>query len=112
MKKPTNPTLKNRISTINNAFVYSIIPSLYYTSEDWKSHLKNLGLEEDQCCYCARKGEAKTLDHFYPLVEKGGISGYITEINNLVPCCHSCNSSKGGKKWKEWFTSDKTKKKL
>jgi len=39
------------------------------------------------CSYCFL--EAKTIDHVVPL-NKGGLN----EIENLVPACNSCNSSK------------------
>lgn len=32
-------------------------------------------------------------------------TGYITAINNLVPCCSQCNSSKGAKTFEEWYLS-------
>lgn len=32
-------------------------------------------------------------------------TGYITAINNLVPCCSRCNSSKGAKTFEEWYLS-------
>ncbi len=32
--------------------------------------------------------------------------GYIAEIHNLVPCCSTCNESKGNSNWREWITSD------
>ena len=53
-----------------------------------------------QCAYCnapfAEFREA-TWDHVIP-VTKGGSFG----IGNLVPCCGSCNSSKGNKTVMEW----------
>ena len=36
------------------------------------------------------------------------ISGYISEIHNLVPACGKCNQSKGNKYWKTWMLSDAT----
>jgi len=44
-----------------------------------------------------------TVDHYFPLMTNKLPTGYITELSNLIPCCGSCNSSKGGKHWKSWY---------
>jgi hypothetical protein len=31
------------------------------------------------------------------------LSGYISDANNLIPCCKDCNSSKGNTQWDIWF---------
>ena len=45
----------------------------------------------DKCLYCGKEllSNKRTLDHMYPRYF-GGVS--ITD--NLIPCCHSCNSTK------------------
>lgn len=48
------------------------------------------------CCYCGAgvEDEVKlTLDHLLPHA-KGGTN----EANNLVTCCHACNSSRGDRR--------------
>lgn len=47
------------------------------------------------CAYCDRL--ADTIDHVVPLVRGG-----TNYIGNLLPCCRSCNGSKGGKTVAEW----------
>ena len=47
------------------------------------------------CTYCGQI--ANQIDHVIP-VTKGGLH----TIKNLVPCCKSCNSSKGNKTVEEW----------
>ncbi len=43
-----------------------------------------------QCAYCG--APASTVDHVLPLA-RGGTS----DVDNLVPCCSRCNSSRGGR---------------
>jgi len=52
----------------------------------------------DGCVYC---GDAQTSqDHFRPVVGRRGIpTGYCSDLWNIVPCCTSCNSSKGNRHW-------------
>jgi len=49
------------------------------------------------CCYC---GEEKplTIEHFIPVKNSGELT-----INNVLPSCLSCNSSKGAKQFFEWY---------
>jgi len=42
-----------------------------------------------QCAYCANIGEL-TRDHVVPVIRGGQ-----TTVDNVVPACRSCNSSKG-----------------
>lgn len=64
------------------------------TLEQWneiKQHFNN------RCCYC---GQAKKLEmeHFIPLSKGGEYT-----INNIVPSCKSCNSSKFNYDFFEWY---------
>ena len=49
------------------------------------------------CAYC-RSNRATSLDHIKPK-SKGGSS----LRSNLIPCCQSCNHSKGSEPWLVWF---------
>lgn len=52
---------------------------------------------DGQCCYC---GASVTLtkDHLQPLKSDGTM-----EVNNIVPACQRCNSSKKDKNWLAWY---------
>ena len=50
------------------------------------------------CAYC-RNERATTVDHIIPK-SKGGTSFK----DNLLPCCVSCNRSKGSENWLEWYS--------
>lgn len=56
-----------------------------------------LELFEGRCAYCD-KAQATTWDHI-TAVSRGG----KTTPGNIVPACHSCNSSKGNKDVHEWI---------
>jgi 5-methylcytosine-specific restriction endonuclease McrA len=52
---------------------------------------------ESKCAYC-KSDEHNHWDHFIPVL-KGGPDAE----GNLIPCCKSCNSSKGAKDPKQWY---------
>jgi len=69
-----------------------------YTHQQWKETVIFFG---GKCAYCGRtmrKGERLTKDHLEP-VSVGG----ATTQENVIPACHSCNSSKGASEWRSWF---------
>lgn len=102
---PVKSNLKSRTSTISNAFTISITPYIVPTPKEIAQLLCDLDIKDGQCAYCLRP--ANSTDHFRPLVKNGLPNGYISDINNLVPCCADCNSSKGKKDWDEWYNSEK-----
>jgi hypothetical protein len=60
-----------------------------------------------RCSYCG--DAASEWDHLRPLVKDQKPTGYISEIQNLVPACGKCNQSKGNKEWRSWIRSDAPK---
>lgn len=50
-----------------------------------------------ECIYCGAKGSLSK-DHLIPL-SRGGRD----TIENIVPCCRGCNSSKGDRDVLEWY---------
>lgn len=107
------PKVKNsvigRSSTLRGAFVQSILPggSTIINDEDLVKHLSVLNMTKEtiRCAYCG--GEFSSWDHINPLVLDKAPTGYLNEINNLLPCCSSCNSSKGNRNWEIWMNSKK-----
>lgn len=69
-----------------------------FTVQDWKNTLSKFG---NECAYC---GESENLsqDHFLPLTKGGEYT-----INNIIPACFSCNSSKHNKLFAEWYPQHK-----
>lgn len=104
MPKPVN--VMGRASSITNAFVNGIIPSINPTEEEVKECIRILGLDpfDLRCAYCNDK--STEWDHFRPLIKNKKPTGYISDIYNLVPACGKCNQSKGNKAWREWILSD------
>lgn len=75
--------------------------------EQWipKQHrafMKKCLLEEwdNECAYCAYKQRNRelTIDHVVPLSKNGDDS-----YSNQVPCCRSCNLSKGDRAIRQWY---------
>lgn len=52
---------------------------------------------QGQCQYCGATDRKLTMDHFRPIANGG-----MTRRGNLIPCCQSCNSSKGDRNPKKW----------
>ena len=66
-----------------------------FTLEQWEN-CKNFF--NNRCCYCS-KDDVLEQDHFIAF-SKGG--AYAVE--NIVPACKSCNSSKGDNDFKDWYS--------
>ena len=105
-KMPKATKITGRKSSITNASVNGIIPSIKPSEEEIKGALNTLGIDPEnvRCAYCGEK--MTQWDHFFPLIDNEKPTGHITEIHNLVPCCSTCNSSKGITYWRNWFYSD------
>lgn len=72
-------------------------PSIPYNT----AQIQNLKEEFDNCCaYCGTQSEKLTVDHIVPIALGGADA-----INNLVPCCMSCNCRKCDTPVEEWYLS-------
>lgn len=106
---PKAVKIMGRSSSITNSFVNGIIPVIHPSDDDVRHNLEILGMDEETVC-CAYCGDACTeWDHFHPLIVDRKPTGYISEINNLVPACNKCNQSKGNSEWETWMRSDAEK---
>jgi hypothetical protein len=105
---PSGQTIKDRKSSLTNAFVNSILPRpVKPTFEEVEEALAILGMDFTTvvCAYC---GNAKTeWDHLRPIVVNQRPTGYTSEIANLVPACNKCNQGKGNWQWKKWMLNPK-----
>lgn len=93
-----------RKSTFANAFASALAPHDIYVPAEVADAMRDLGQDPDaelQCVYCG--AEAATWDHVFNRVIKGEFSGHGHRVRNLVPCCRTCNESKGQKPWREFF---------
>jgi hypothetical protein len=102
---PSAQTMVSRKSSITNAFVNAVIPTVVPSLDEIEGALSILGMTHDnvRCAYCGDK--STEWDHLRPLVVKRRPTGYISEIANLVPACGKCNQSKGNKPWRDWMLS-------
>jgi len=103
---PKTSGITGRTSSITNAFVTAIIPTVPPSEQEIRKSLEILGLSADdlRCAYCY--DAATEWDHLRPIVNNKMPTGYISDIYNLVPACGKCNQSKGNKNWKEWIVSN------
>lgn len=85
----------NRASTmryeISNYLSYSDV-SYPVTEKD--DELKNSILNNNGLCEYCEEREATTQDHYYPLIIDKIPTKYCSDLWNMIPCCHTCNSSK------------------
>ena len=101
--------VKNRIGTLRYEISKSIIPKPVDLSLEQKElRARLLGLEEGKCVYCKSECGKGVGDHFHAMVRKLEPGEFCNDEWNVVPCCIACNSSKGGKHWRDWFTSKPT----
>lgn len=105
IKKYLRPsTIMGRKSTFANAFASALAPFDAYDQEAVFGAIRDLGQDPDadlRCVYCG--ADAATWDHVFNRVVKGEFSGHGHRIRNLVPCCRTCNESKGQKSWQEFL---------
>ena len=94
-----------RKSTISHAFAAAIAPSDVYNEDQVRVAMTELAVNPDEdlmCAYCGNK--AQTWDHVYATVRDTHFSGFGHRLGNLLPCCKSCNSSKGNKDWERFLS--------
>lgn len=106
---PRAVKITGRTSTITNSFVNGIIPCRQPTESDVVEALGILELDpaDLRCAYC---GDPSTeWDHLRSIVARKRLTGYITEIANLVPACGKCNQSKSGSPWRAWIAGPAAK---
>ncbi|MBD9529808.1 HNH endonuclease [Paracoccus sp. PAR01] len=105
IKKYLRPsTIMGRKSTFANAFASALAPFDAYDQEAVFKAIRDLGQDPDgdlKCVYC--DADAATWDHIFNRVVKGEFSGHGHRIRNLVPCCRTCNESKGQKSWQDFL---------
>jgi hypothetical protein len=89
-----------RKTTISHAFASALSIPDDYEEAKINTAISILGQDPDSdllCAYCGKPAE--TWDHIKAVVIKSAFSGHGHQINNLIPCCKSCNSAKGNKDW-------------
>ena len=97
-------TISERKSTFANAFASALAPYDTYDHDDVVAAIRDLEQSPDDdllCVYCGTI--AATWDHVFNRVVKGDFSGHGHRIRNLVPCCRTCNESKGQKPWRDFL---------
>jgi len=70
-----------------------------FTNTQWDSCKREFDF---RCSYCGKEVKELAQDHFYPL----SLGGNYT-VENIVPACTSCNSSKSNKLFIVWYPKQK-----
>ena len=92
-RRKENPELVVRYNHERRARVSGAEGS--YTQGEWESTIEACG---GACAYCGAAGSRLTVDHVQP-ISKGGSN----VIDNILPACSKCNSSKGDKSLLHWL---------
>lgn len=100
----TQYRVSTRSSTVTGAFVAALLPHDKYDESAVNEAMiaLNQDVNELNCVYCG--GVATTWDHLINLVQQRKANGDGHRIRNLVPCCATCNSSKGGTPFDKWIS--------
>lgn len=91
-----HPELFKASTQKRNAMKLSLKATL--TIEQWKKIKDSFG---NKCCYCGKTAQLAQ-EHFIPLSKGGEYT-----LNNIVPSCKSCNSSKKDKQFNTWYPTYK-----
>ena len=100
-------TFQNRITSINY-YLASTIDSQFPDLIDPEIEKEKLRILEydGKCLYC-RVNVADRIDHFVPKIKNKVATGYGNDAANTIPCCSTCNSSKGNRFFSEWKKAPK-----
>lgn len=100
---PNAVTIMGRSSSITNSFINGIIPLIEPSEKDIEEVLSIFKMTKNdvRCSYCGDK--CSEWDHLQPIIKNKKPTGFISEIQNLVPACGKCNQSKGNKNWFDWI---------
>jgi hypothetical protein len=97
-------TIMARKNTFANAFASALAPYDTYDQIVVVTAIRDLDQRPDEDLHCVYCGTiAATWDHVFNRVVKGDFSGHGHRIRNLVPCCRTCNESKGQKPWRDFL---------
>lgn len=101
MFKVNQVKITSRTSTLRGAFIKAIIPHINPSKTDVAEALTILNQDGKECVYCGDR--AQDWDHLNAVVQDKQPTGYITEIQNLVPACGKCNQSRGNREYARWM---------
>jgi 5-methylcytosine-specific restriction endonuclease McrA len=95
-KKSIKGKLANTLAHHRRKAILKAVESKNYTPTEVLAQFAKFG---NQCVYCGSNHKI-TIDHFIPISKFGA-----DKIENIVPACTKCNSSKNNKSPEIWFKS-------
>jgi 5-methylcytosine-specific restriction endonuclease McrA len=96
LKRKLNPELE-RAKSRNAAHIRRLRMSCVDKNITAKDIRKILDSSNGFCVYCGKESMNNTLDHVSPISRGGGHT-----LENIIPCCRSCNSSKNTRPVEDW----------
>jgi len=101
----TEKRVHNRISTMVREYSHCISRVVTDEPSEHDIDLKKALLKMDGRCEYCECAAASTMDHLFPLVKNRIPTDACNDFWNMVPCCNTCNSSKGGQTIDKWMAS-------
>lgn len=95
-KKTVKGKIANTLALHRRKAILKAVESENYTPTQVLNRFAEFG---NKCAYCGYIGKI-TIDHFIPISKSGA-----DKIENIVPACVKCNSSKNNKNPETWFKS-------
>lgn len=87
-------------------FIMRVFQDFRSGKREWSAILREdtLMLKQgvQQCVYCGSTSDL-TMDHIIPQRIKAPPECDVHKVHNLVCCCRSCNSKKGGRDVQTWY---------
>ena len=100
----TNPPRQRNTTQLGQRWQHKIKGNTNVKVDPLQLQLYRSIIRNDRkCVYC---GDAATaMDHFRAFMQsQGRPSGFKNDMWNMVPCCITCNSSKGNRSWRLFMT--------
>jgi hypothetical protein len=104
MLRSSTNGITGRLTTLNHEISKAISnPPCGFTLPPEEIELRKTLLNFNGICEYCEKNEANTMDHYNPLIIDTMPSQYCNDPWNLIPCCSTCNSSKGSQQFAVWL---------
>lgn len=96
-----------RLSTLRYEIAKDLTPEPRPLPLEEKQLRDSILRNDGMCEYCGKNRASGCFgDHLYPIIMNKYPSEYCSDEWNQIPACSTCNASKSGRTWRDWFSSD------